>query len=249
MLKLFDGRIFLGRDHNLDSFQFSTIQSIKKMLDKYRVEKAILTSFSSFRFDFKFGNELIFEAVKEEPRLIPCPVVIPNSAGETGDEEEFIENLIKRGARCVSFHPKSFGLSIDEKVCGRLFKAISERRLPVIISAEELELEKVAFLAENWPDIPFIYSAMNYRQARNLYPILEKIKNLHIDIAPPNCINEGIEEMVKRGFVNQIIYASCFPISEPGAVISYLMYAKITEEEREKIAFGNMDRLVKGVKK
>ena len=143
------------------------------MLDKYRIQKAVLLSFASFRLDFIYGNEAAFTDSEKDDRLIACPVVVPNSASEIGDEERFIKRLIERGARCVGFFPKSCNIALDKRVIGDLFKVIQKYRLPVIILREEADLQTVAALASGYPQIPFICSSPDYRN-RNLYPIIAR---------------------------------------------------------------------------
>ncbi len=246
-MKLFDATIFLGSDCNHSPFQHSDIQKIQKMLDKYRIQKALLLSFASFWLNFIYGNEAAFTASEKDERIIACPVAVPNSASEIGDEERFVQRLIGRGARCVGFFPKSFNIALDKRVIGNLFKAIQKYRLPVIILREEADLQAIAALASDYPQIPFICSSPDYRN-RNLYPILLDVKNIYITIGAPFAANYGIEELTRRIGSNRLLFASNYPISEPGAAIGYLFYSEIDDRDLEDIAFNNMDCLVQGVK-
>lgn len=247
-MKYFDAHVSIGRDVNLDPFQCSDIGSVRRMLDKYRIEKAFLVSFASYCMDFVFGNEMTFDAAGRDPRLIPCPTVVPDSGGEVGDHDRFVGRLVERGARCVGFYPKICGTSLDRRVVGALFKAIEERRLPVMIPADQLDLEPLAALSGEYPRIPFIYSAVPYRH-RNLMPFLRDFRNIHLTISAPFALNEGIEQIVRQVGSRQLLFASDFPVAEPGVSVSYLNYAQIGKADRKNIAFMNMGWLIRGVRR
>ena len=249
-MKLFDARMILGCDLDLEAFQSSDLASVCRTLDRYGIERALLSSFASYRFDVPYGNRLVFEAAAQDARLIPCPAVLPNAVGEVGDEGEFIGGLIDRGARCVGLYPKSCGLAFDERVIGRLMSAAEERRLPVQVPAGEVGLLPMAEFAACYPDLPFIlcaYPAGLYRD-RNLLPVLASAPNLHITINPPFGLNEGIEAICARMGSGRLLFASNYPVAEPGATISHLAYADVGPEDVENIAFRNMEGLINAVR-
>ena len=74
------------------------------------------------------------------------------------------------------------------------------------------------------------------------------VKNLYIIIEAPFAANYGIEELTRRIGSNRLLFASNYPISEPGAAVGYLFYSEIGDRVLEDIAFNNMDCLVQGVK-
>jgi predicted TIM-barrel fold metal-dependent hydrolase len=59
---------------------------------------------------------------------------------------------------------------------------------------------------------------------------------------------QGVEEFCRSVGSERLLFASHFPISEPGVVISYLLYAAIGDHEIENIAFRNMERLIEGIR-
>lgn len=248
-MKLFDARIILGRDVNLETFQSSDLDSVRRTLDRYRIERALLSSFASFRFDVVYGNGLVFDAAGRDERLIPCPAVLPNAAGEVGDEEGFLGALIGRGSRCVGLYPKSCGLSLDERVVGRLLSVAQERRLPVQVCAGEVDLLSMAGLAARYPGLPFIYCpypAALYRD-RSLLPVLQGVPNLYLTINPPFAANEGIEAICTRMGSGRLLFASNYPVAEPGSAVSYMCYADVGREDVENIAFRNLEGLINAV--
>lgn len=241
----YDALVYLGRSFNLPAWQWSDVDSLGTMFDKYRISKALVASYVARDQEIEYGNELVFEAARKDGRLVPCPVVVPNSGLEVGDESDFIDGLIRRGARCVCFYPNSHGTTLDRRVIGELFAALEQRRMPV--SLAETDILRAANLACEYPGIPFIVHRPDYRN-RHVLPIVRQTPNLYVSIAPNFAPYGGIEVLVREWGADKLIFASAYPECEPGAPVSYLLYADIDRADAEKIAWGNLARLMKGVR-
>jgi len=244
-ITLYDAQVFLGRDFGLQPFQPTDLDSLRKALDKYGISKALVTAYAARQLDPNYGNDLIFDAASRDDRLVPCPVVIPNSGLEVGDEAEYIGGLVRRGARCVCFYPNSFGTTLDRRVIGDLFAALEQRRLPVTLY-ETGPLE-AASLAADYPDIPFILHRAPYR-ARIVIPALRSAPNLYLSLMPNFAPYRGLEVLIKEFGAERFLFASGYPEAEPGAPISQLLYSALDDADVEKIAFGNLARLLEGVR-
>ena len=139
-MKFYDALMFLGRACGLEPYQAADPDSIRKTLDRYGISRAVVSSFAPRRPGVDYLNDQTFDAALGDARIIPAPVVIPNTGLEVGDEEAYIDGLIRDGARCVFFYPDTCGAGLDRRVVGGLFAAIEKRRLPV------------ALFETGWPD-------------------------------------------------------------------------------------------------
>ena len=244
-MKLYDALVFLGRDWKLGAFEHSDLDSVRRYLDKYGIAKALLTALAARTLDVAYGNQVTFDAAGSDDRLVPCPAVLPNAGLEVGDEGAFLDDLIRRGARAVCLFPKTHGVPLDRRVVGTLFAALETRRLPVALF--ESDLLDVASLAADYPGLPVIVHTPAYRD-RALLPCLKSAPNLYVSIAPNFAPYRGLEVLVEQCGADRILLASSFPTSEPGAPISQLLYSALSDEDVEKIASGNLRRLMAGVR-
>ena len=244
MTKFHDAMVYLGRRRGLEPFQCSDLKSLQGMLDRYGIEKALVSSFAATEFDVAYGNEQAFSAAAEDNRLTPCPVVIPNAGLEVGDEEAYIAGLVERGARCVALYPQACGVPLDRRVIGDLFDAIRKRRLPVAVF--ETPILAAASLAAEYPDVPIIVHSPGYRD-RTLIPALRSAPNLHVSIMPNFAAYRGLAVLAEQIGADRILFASGYPVREPGAPISYLLYSTLCDEDVQKIASGNIERLMANV--
>ena len=247
MMKLFDARVFVGPDRARQSYQTpANGDAIVRMLEKYGIARALVTSFHDAN-SLTRSNQITFQAAARDDRLVPCPVVIPGLPDETGDIDQQVAALIEQGARCVAYYPRSTNIIHHKLVHGRLFTTLAQRRLPMVVVVDEMSLEEIVDVLEAYPGLRVIYSGVNYRTARSLYPVMNAFRNLHVTICPPFYINQGIEAMIREVGVGQLLYGSDFPRSEPGASIAYLAYADITDDDKARIGFENLDRLTREV--
>jgi len=238
---LTDALLFLGREHQKEAWQASTLESIQRMQDRYRIARAFVNASSCRTVNAVRGNGELFETVQTDPRLIPCPSVIPNSGGDMGHESRYVEDLIRRGARAVCHHPQTHRTGLDERVIGTLYEALQKHRLPV--SLFETSLLEAADLAKRYPRLPIILHAPTYRDL-TFIPSFQNAPNLHLSLMPNFASFRGIENFIRLFGADRLLFATGFPLYEPGAPLAYLNYADISEQDRNKIASENLQRLL-----
>ncbi len=69
--------------------------------------------------------------------------------------------------------------------------------------------------------------------------------NTHIDLSGSGIERVGIlEKAVKDIGADRVLYGSDFTINEPAAVIARVKNAFLTAGDREKILYGNVERLL-----
>lgn len=243
-MRFMDALIYVGTAKRLQPYQRADIDSLRRMLDKYGIEKALLGSFAWRAPSVEYGNQLVFETAAQDERLIPCPVVIPNSGLAVGDEEQFVDGLVRDGARCVCFYPESLRTTLDRRIVDALFRALEARRLPMALF--EATMLDTASVAEDYPDLPVIVHAPNVR-TREFLPSFRDTHNLHITITPGFAPYLGLEVLAEHADTERILFASGYPVSEPGAPIAYLLQSVLPDEDVERIAFRNIERLMAAV--
>jgi predicted TIM-barrel fold metal-dependent hydrolase len=107
--------------------------------------------------------------------------------------------------------------------------------------------EEMQYLAENFPDttIVFPHFGRSHRDISARVAIVAKHKNTHMDISGSGVERVGIlEQAVKEIGADRVLYGSDFTINEPSAVVARVRNAFLTAEDREKILFRNVERLL-----
>ncbi len=197
--------------------------------------------------DVSASNAALVAACAEEPALTPCPIVLPAGGGDFPPEEEQVADLIARGARAVWIRPEYDHWLLVPWQSGPLFAALEQRRMPVVCLQRMVKLPELADLAGRYPRLPLLYAELGYREQRSYLPLLERFPNVHLVLGAPYTVHRGIEQLVARVGAGRLLFGSGFPAAEPMAAIAQLVYAEISEEDKQRIGAGNLEALVEGV--
>ena len=194
--------------------------------------------------DYAASNDALFGACENRAALVPCPILIPNTADDAIPEDRQVEAVLAGGAGAACLRPKRDHWTLSEWVCGPLFAALERRKLPAFCREGEFSLAQVAELAGRYPRLPLILAGVGYRSQRVLLPLLETFGNVHVSIGGAFSIHRGLEQLVWKVGPERVLFGSGFPASEPMAAVAQLMYSEVSESQRELIGAGNLSRLV-----
>ena len=244
-IDLADALMFLGRDPTRPAREHSTVDTVQAALDRYGFGRALVSSVGPSYLDPAARNEQVFQAAATDRRIIACPAACPEFRGPIDGDGAYVDELIRRGARAVSFYPIDFTTGLAPQVVGGLFAALQRRRMPMVLF--ETPLDQVAAVARAYPQLPLVMPQVRWKSAAFLRTFAST-PNLYIPIGPGFSLYRGLEAMVAHGGAERVLLASGFPIGEPGAALAYLSYSRIDETDKAQIAAGNLKRLVDNVR-
>lgn len=192
---------------------------------------------------FELRNEALFSLARDDARIYPCPSVVP-AGGEYGTEEEAqADKLIRFGARFVTIEPRLDCWLPEPFACRRMFKALEDRKLPLICSNSVLPIEKIALFAGIASELPFVLTGLPYRSARDISSLLDCFGNVYVSLGNNFSLQGGVEYMVKMHGPERFVLGTGFPEAEAACAITQLAYAAIPENARKMIAHENLARL------
>ena len=197
--------------------------------------------------DVPADNAALFDACDAHDALVPCPVVVPNTAYDLAPEEDQVAEAVAHGAGAASVRPGKDGWLLRDWACGRLLRALEERRLPVFCLERDFTLEQVGDLAAKYPELPIILAGLAYRSQRMILPLMETFRNVHAAMGFRFAVHAGIEQLVQRVGVDRVLFGTGFPESEAGMAVTQLMYADLSDEDKVKIGSGNFERLMEAI--
>ena len=94
--------------------------------------------------DVMDSNARLLGACKDEPRLTPCPVVLPAACGDVPTEADQVDAAVEGGAAAVWLRPQHDAWTLEPWNCDRLMAALQQRRMPVLCLERMICLESVA---------------------------------------------------------------------------------------------------------
>jgi uncharacterized protein len=107
--------------------------------------------------------------------------------------------------------------------------------------------QEMQHLADRFPDATIVFPHLggNRDEILKRISIVASHKNTYFDIAGSGQERVGIlERAVREIGPDRVLYGSDFTINEPSGVISRVKNAFLTAEDREKILFRNIERLL-----
>jgi len=224
------------------------LEELLAELSHCSISGALVSSTLSVSYDAMYSNLELSDKLKPHNHLFALWNVLPHYTGEFPDPQNLERRMQEHGVRAVTINPLSNGWDWTAGTSRDLLQWLNDRKILTITSAAELggwpSLNR--FLGQ-YQSVPLLVTGTNWIEQRYLLPLLEVHRNLHVSFDRFQ-INEGLEYLCKRGLADQLIFASDTPTMSAGAHRCYVDYAAISEDERAKVAGGNLIRLLGGLR-
>ncbi len=191
------------------------------------------------------GNEQLLNEIADYDRFTACWVVMPHHTGELPPPAEMVAQIVDRKVRAVRIFPASsfHNWSLSEWSAKPLIGALESRRIPLFVGFDQVTWDEVYALCKSYPALPVVVTEVRYEEWRHLYPLLETLPNLHIDLCWM-IVHFGLEAAVEHFGARRFLFGSRMPIFSAAPAVNHLQYASIADADKALIAGGNLRRLI-----
>ena len=216
-------------------------------MDFNGIDKAIVYHQSMKDVSVYYGNSKIIEEVKlNKQRLVASMSILPAIT----DTEFSVENLDKyikeNNIFGVRVFPRLQRYMTDKITMGEVFDYLTQIKMPVYISPD-MGWDLVFDTMKDFPKLTAIITNYGlWGSDRYFYPLVNAYKNLYVDSSDFQEIR-GIEYFVKKFGDERMLFGTNFPMDNMGGPITTLLGANISQDSKEKIASGNIERLMSEV--
>jgi hypothetical protein len=253
---IFDAHLHIPSD-NGENFQWHLVTrnmtEFVAYLDKCGVRRGVISSSWSNKAqtpeDYRQGNREVAKYVDHyQGRFRGSCVVTPFRIDEALREIEYCHRqygFVWLGEFCNYMT----GYRYDTPEWTEVMKLATKLNLVVQIHTNVREMQ---YLAETFPDTTIVFPHLggNRDDIFARIGIVARHKNTHIDLSGSGIERVGIlERAVREIGADRVLYGSDFTINEPAAVIARVKNAFLTAEDREKILFRNVSRLLERTKR
>lgn len=248
---IFDAHLHIPSD-NGENFQWNLVTrnmpEFVAYLDKCGVRRGVISSSWSNKAqtpdDYRNGNREVAKYVERyKGRFRGSCVITPFRIDEALREIEHCHEqfgFVWLGEFCNYMT----GYKYDTPDWAEVMKLATQRNLVLQIHTNTREMR---YLAENFPEATIVFPHLGSSRD-DIFARIEIVaqhKNTCIELSGSGIERVGIlEKAVKDIGADRVLYGSDFTINDPAGVISRVRNAFLTAEDREKILFRNVERLL-----
>jgi len=250
-IKFIDSNCMLGKWH-APKLYFDSARELLSEMDYHNIEKALVFHSLAWQYDPDTGNRKLLEEIENvnskgmHERLLPVFVIAPwNTPSEMMDGESTKE--IRTRAYAVRVFPRDQNF-LFSKWLHPVLEFLEGIRMPVFINYDQVDFRDLDKVLASYPELPVIISNTGYRICRFLFTLFKKYKNFYLETSTFFSY-EGIEEVCKKFGAERMVFATRMPFIDPGGMLARIIYADITEEEKQLIARGNIERLISEIRR
>ncbi len=214
-------------------------------LEHCSISGALVSTTAQTQYDAQFENLRLSKKLEGQPNLFAIWNVHPHWTWEMPEPGALAAQMRANDVRAVTIYPNANGWRVGSELSKPLFEMLERTRTLTIVDWAEIDSLDLEMLLQRHPNLPFLIRGVTWAQGRVVIPLIRNFRNAHLafDFFQSNL---ALEYLVKAGHEDQLLYCSNAPIMSAGAHRFYIDYADISQTAREKVAGGNLKRLLKG---
>lgn len=246
MLKFIDASCRLGRPAAPGDMPWKKEQ-IVELMDRCRIEKALAYHIVAKDGEITDGNQLLMEEIKGDARFEPQWCAIPATFDEFFRAEKLHGMMKENNVRTLRIAPKNYAHDYRPHAMGELMGLAADCKIPVFLDYGEAAGDDLYDLCSAYPNVKFVITNTSYGLNRFLGPILDNCANLYL--ATGNyVVHTGLELMCKYYGAEKMVFNTNLPTGSAVAAVSLVCFANISDEEKQMIAYGNLEKMLSEVK-
>jgi predicted TIM-barrel fold metal-dependent hydrolase len=257
-IAFFDANVCFGRSaYRTPGAPYDTAGLVGEM-DHCRITRAVVFHAAARELDPTAGNELLLKEVGQNPRLVPAAVISPGPYTAERSPVGEVKKMWESGIRTFRVFPLYHQLSLENSPMVEALELLQQHKCPLFIDYDQpyynfkqlgqheqraIDLKAVDRLAAAFPHLPVVVVGANYNHTSGLFPLFDTRPNLKVEISLFQGF-EMISYVCRKWGAERLLFGSGMPVVSPGAARAAVMYADIEEEDRRKIASGNLEALL-----
>lgn len=251
-LEFFDVNMFIGQPRMGAIKAVDTSCELLKEMDDLSISKAMVWHIVGHDYSPLDGNNLINEAVAGQDRLFGCWTILPPQTEEVIDADFFARMKQNRAVALRAF-PDYQQFLLNKQVFGKFMDEVVERQIPLLLSMSGLPggntWPSVYKLMEDYPKLTCVLCDTGvWLTDRYTRPLLENYPNLYLETSLVSLGARALEGIVAKYGAQRLVFGTGFPLRYPQAPMLQLTHAEISDEDKKKVASGNLENLISRVK-
>lgn len=248
-IKYLDAFAAIGMQGPVDAKVPWTMESLLEDMRHTGIHGALVYHTIAREYAPMYGNRHLVELIADEERLFPCWVVLPSISDEMLPPRELVGQMQSAGVLAAKMFPQRHHIALTEALCGELFSALEEAQIPLLLDAglhgedQQVTFKEVARLCRNHPDLPLLLQKVRWESTRDILSLMQQFPGISLEFSSFQ-VNYGLEFMKEKVGIDRLLLGTEWPFKSPGAAKSFIDYSELSEEEKAKVAGGNLAALL-----
>ena len=250
MLRFFDVNAGVGRWKHPVYGGYETAEELESILDYLDMDGAVVYHAYAQESQAPMGNQVLLAELAGHDRLAPSWVLFPHFTGEMPEPAELVETMLEHRVHVARMLPGINGhrFSLEPWCADPVLKELGRHRLPLVMDfrlsrRDAPDYRAIYDLCQRHPRLPVILTGGLIRDTRSVYPLCLASPNLYLETSGFNAFR-GMEHFCRNIGARRLLYGSGLPWRAPGAAITAVTHAFISDEEKALVAGENLVRLL-----
>ncbi len=245
----------------------SAIPDAKSLLvemDRLEIEKSLFFHYA-FTMDQKNDmNRLTLDVARESGRLVPTWVLATVLTRMHEKLEDQIDRRLDSGINAarvfVDEAPQAGPLSLKIYLLESLYARMNQHRVPLLIPDDYLngqgtpsspppraDYEDIEDICRAFPELPVVLLDPHYNGQHFVIALAQRHKNFYFGISGYGLFREMVNTAALIG-PDRLLFGTGLPAQDPSLGMGMILYAAMNDSDKEKIAAGNLTRLLESVR-
>jgi predicted TIM-barrel fold metal-dependent hydrolase len=207
-------------------------------------------------YDPMYGNRMLVRELKKSPRLYGVWAVMPHHTGEMPKPKDLVKEMADNGIRAAKMYPRVHRYPFSVDFCGELLRELEKSEVLLMVEgghmynpdifepSNQVLLSDLDAVLTRFPNLKVLLQASRWESTRYTYPLMAKHKNLHLELSNHQG-NRALEVFAVWFGADRILFGTGALEKSPGAAKAFVDYCTLGEDDKQKIASGNVSRLAK----
>ena len=231
-----------------DTPEYPTAEDFASHLDYLGVDRSLVWHIQARDFNPATGNKRLLQEIADsglQERLLPAFVITPACYYEYGTMDFLRESFASGKVKALRIIPSVSRFPIRQ--LERILMELAEFK-PLLLwdcgtFTNENDFHDIEYLAEKLPQVNFAMTQKMWPGFGSIIDLMWRCPNVYVDISWVHM--RGTIELLKDEFGIERILFGIGNKAHYGAAAAMLAHAQISDAERELIAHGNIERLLK----
>ncbi len=223
-----------------------TVEALDAALQRAGVAGGLVRTEATDVSGVAIGNELLRTALAEaRSALYGMYTLVPRFTHEIPAAHD-LPAVLKAGKfAALRLAPRVHRFLPKAGVLADYLEMATALRIPVMFdTACGIELGEIYDILERFPRLTAILAYQNIWPADRMYrPFLAQFDNVYMELSSM-ITDQGIDDLVREYGAERLLYGTRFPYMYMGGQMLQLRHACISEEDKARIAGGNLLRLI-----